>query len=201
MEKNKMKTTILTAAALVLASTAAFAADFDNNSVDLVLERDNMTFGLSSSAGQANDLSVAVTVLPYAVMGADADLTFGAKYGIQSEDITLTAAYGLSKNYGQLSVYGTAEAAYTIASGAAEGAWDATPTVGVGYRVNDQLSAYTQVGYTWDASNDWSQEGGTVEAGARYAVSDNIALTPSVAHTFDTGADETNLNLKVALRF
>lgn len=195
-----MKTIILTAA-LVLASTAAFAADFDNNSLDLVLERDNMSFGISSTAGQANDLSVAVTVLPYAVMGADADLTFGAKYGIQSEDITLTAVYGLSKNYGQMNVYGTAEAEYTIASGAVEGAWDATPTVGVGYTVNDKLSAYTQVGYTWSASNDWAQEGGTVEVGARYAVSDNIAITPSLVHSFDTGADETNLNLKLALQF
>jgi hypothetical protein len=200
MERNKMKTIILTAA-LVLASTAVFAADFENNSVDLVLERDNMTFGISSTAGQANDLSVTVTVLPYSVMGADADLTFGAKYGIQSEDITLTAAYGLSKNFGQLNVYGTAEAEYTIASGANEGAWDATPTVGVGYRVNDKLSAYSQVSYTWNASTDWTQEGGSVEAGARYALSDNIALTPSVAHSFDTGADETNLNLKLALQF
>ena len=195
-----MKTLILSAA-VAFAATSAFAADFDNNSVDLVLERDNMTFGISSSAGQANDLSVAVTVLPYAVMGVDADLTFGAKYGIQSENITLTAAYGLSKNFGSLNVYGIAEAAYTIASGADKGAWETTPSAGIGYRVNDKLSAYSQVSYTWDASNDWAQEGGSVEAGARYALSDNIALTPSVAHSFNTDADETNLNLKLALQF
>ena len=195
-----MKTTILTAA-LVLASTAAFAADFDNNSSDLVLERGNMTFGVSLAASQATDLSVAVTVLPYSMMGAEADLTLGANYGIQSEDITLTAAYGLSKNYGPMNVYGSAEAAYTIASGATAGTWDVTPTVGVGYTASDKLSAFSEVSYAWDASNAWAQEGGAVKVGARFALSDNIALTPSVSHSFNTEADETNMNLKLALQF
>ena len=193
--------TLMLSTALVLATTAAFAADFDNNSVDLVLERDNLTFGVSTTAGEATDLSVAVTVLPYEVLGADADLTLGAEYGIQSEDVTLSATYGLSKHYGQVNVYGSFEAAYTIESGADEGTWDATPTAGVAYRVNDQLTAFTDVDYTWDASNDWTTDGGSVELGARYAISDDVALTPSLVRTFDTEADETNLNLKVALRF
>lgn len=192
---------ILLASALVFAGTAAMAADFDNNTVDLVLERDNLTFGVSTLGGEATDLSVGVTVLPYAVMGADADLTLGAEYGIQSEDITLSATYGLSKNINQLNVYGSLEAAYTIESGAGEGTWDATPTVGASYRVNDQLTVFSDVSYTWDVSNDWTRDSGTVEAGARYALNDDVALTSSLVRSFDTGADETNLNLKVALRF
>lgn len=195
-----MKNILLTTA-LVFAGTAAMAADFDNNTVDLTLERDNLTFGISTLAGEATDLSVNVTVLPYAVMGAEADLTLGAEYGIQSEDFTLSATYALSKNYNQLNVYGSVEAAYTIESGADEGAWDATPTVGAAYRVNDKFSAFSEVAYTWDASNDWTPDGGTVEAGARYAINDDVALTSSLVRSFDTGADETNLNVEVALRF
>ena len=193
--------TLMLSTALVLAASVAFAGDFDNNSVDVVLERDNLTFGVSSTGGEATDLSVGVTVLPYEVLGADADLTLGAQYGIESEDFTLSATYALSKSYGQVNVYGSLEAAYEIESGASNGDWHATPTAGVAYSVNDKLTAFTDVDYTWDASNDWTTEGGSVELGARYAINDDVALTPSLVRTFDTGADETNLNLKVALRF
>lgn len=192
---------ILLATALVFAGTAAFSADFDNNGVNLVLERDNLTFGIDTVAGEATELSVGVAVLPHAVAGADADLTLGAAYDIQNEDFTLSAEYGLSKHFNQLNVYGSVEAAYTIASGANEGVWEATPTVGAAYHVNDKLTAFSEVSYTWDASNDWTRAGGEVEAGARYAINDDIAITPSIVRSFDTGADETNLNLAVGLRF
>lgn len=192
---------ILITTALVFAGTAAMAADFDNNSVDLVLERDNVTFGVSTLGGEATDLSFGVAVLPYAVMGAEADLTLGAEYGIQSEDITLSAAYALSKNINQLNLNGAVKAAYTIESGAGEGTWVVTPSVGANYRVNDKLAAFSKVSYDWDASNDWASAGGSVEVGARVGITDDLALTPSLVRSFDTGADETNLNLEVALRF
>lgn len=193
--------TLMLSTALVLATTAAFAGDFDNNSVDLILERDNLTFGVSTLNGEATDLSLGVTVLPYAVMGLEADLTLGAEYGIQSEDFTLSGKYALSKDINQLNLNGAVKAAYTINSGADEGAWMVTPSVGVKYNVNDKLAAFGDVSYDWDASNDWARTGGAVEVGARYALTDDLALTPSLVRTFDTGADETNLNVKVALRF
>lgn len=199
-----MKTIMITAAALTAAAifaTATFAADFDNNTTSLVLERDNLTFGLESAGGEATAMSVGVAILPYEVLGADADLTLGAEYGIQDEDLTLTAAYGLSKHYGQVNVYGSAEAAYTIVSGASEGEWAATPTVGAVYNVNDQLAAFSEVSYTWDVSNDWAAEGGSLEVGARYELSDDVSVTPSLVRSFDTAADETNLNLELGIRF
>lgn len=196
-----MKTFMITSALALSLSTAAMAADFDNNGVNLVLERDNLTFGLESVAGEATAFNFGVAVLPHSVLGADADLTLGAEYGIQDEDFTLTAAYGLQKHYGQVKVYGDLEAAYTIASGDAEGTWAATPTVGAAYLVNDKFTAFTEVAHTWDVTNDWARQGGTVELGARYALTDDVALTPSLVRSFDTGADETNLNLEIGLRF
>ena len=196
-----MKTLMIASAFAAALSTAAFAEDFDNTGVNVVLERDNLTFGVDAVGGEATSLSIGVAVLPHAVGGADADVTLGFEYGIQSEDLKFSAAYGLTKNYGKLSAYADAEAAYTIASGADAGDWDVTPTIGTAYRVNDKLTAFGEVAYTWEASNDWTANGGTVEAGARYALSDDLALTPSLVRTFDTGADETNLNLEVALRF
>jgi opacity protein-like surface antigen len=192
---------ILITTALVFAGTAAMAADFDNNSVDLVLERDNVTLGVSTLDGEPTDLSLSATVLPYTIMGLDADLTLGAKYGIQSEDFNLSAEYELSKNISKLNVNAAVKADYTIASGANDGVWAVTPSVGAKFNVNNKLSAFGDVSYEWDASNDWARAGGAVEAGARYALTDDLAITPSLVRTFDTGADETNLNVKVALRF
>lgn len=199
-----MKTTMITVAALTAATifaTTAFAADFDNTATNLVLERDNLTFGIESVSGEATAMSVGIAVLPHSVLDADADLTLGVKYAIQDEDLTFTAAYGLSKHYGQVNVYGTAEAAYTIVSGASEGEWDATPTVGASYAVNEQLAAFSEVSYTWNATNDWAAEGGALEVGARYELSDNVSVTPSLVRSFDTAADETNVKVELGLRF
>jgi hypothetical protein len=205
--KTKEKTMkifmIASAIAMSMASVAvaAGADDFDATAVSIVLERDNLTFGLDTVAGEATALTFGVAVLPHTVLGADADVTLGFEYGIVSEDLTFSAAYGLSKHYGQVNVYGSLEAAYTVASGDTGGDWTTTPTVGAAYAVNDKLSAFGEVSYTWNVSDDWTREGGAVEVGARYALTDDLALTPSIVHTFDTGADATNFNLKVALRF
>jgi hypothetical protein len=196
-----MKTFMLTSALALSLSNAAVASDFDNNGLNLVLERGNLTFELDTVAGEATALSFGVAVLPHTVLGADADLTLGVEYAIQDEDFALTAAYGLSKQYGQVSVYGELEAAYNIASGGNKGNWDATPTVGATYTVNDKLSTFGEVSYTWNASDNWSGQGGAVEIGARYALTDDLALTPSLVRTFETGADATNFNIEVAFRF
>lgn len=193
--------TILITTALVFAGTTVMAADFDNNALKFAYERNNLEFGVSTLPGQVTDLSADITVLPYSMMGANADLTLGINYGLQSEDTTLSGTYSLSKDIDKLNLNVSVKAAYTIESDVTDGTWDATPTVGAAYRVNDQLIAFGDVGYTWDASNDWEQAGGAVEVGARYKINDNLALTPSVARSFDTDADETNLNLKVALSF
>ena len=197
-----MKTLMIVSALTLSLATAVSAADFEQTGVDVVIERNNMTFGLESVDGEATSLNMAVTILPRELIGANADLTLGAEYDVNSEDFTVSASYELSKRYGQTNVYGNLGAAYTIASGANDGSLDVTPTVGAAYTVNDKLIAFTEVGYTWGASDDWISEGGTVEIGARYALNDNLALTPSLVSTFDTGAaDATNLNLEVALRF
>lgn len=196
-----MKTVMIASAIAMSLATAAVAADFDDTAVSVVLERDNLTFGVDTVDGDASALTFGVAVLPHTVAGADADVTLGFEYGIQAEDLTFSAAYGLSKNYGQLSVYGDIEAAYIIASGAGKGEWEVTPTVGAGYNVNEKLTAFGEVAYTWEASNDWNAAGGALEVGARYALSDDLALTPSLVRTFDTGDDATNLKLEVGLRF
>lgn len=197
-----MKTTLMaTAVVAALAATSASAGDFDNNAVTLELYRDNVAFSLGTVAGEATSVGVDIAILPHEVLGATADLTLGAEYGIVSEDVTLSATYGLSKQYNALTAYGELGAAYTVASGSTDGVWVATPLVGVSYAYNDKLSAFTEVSYSWNASNDWAKQGGLLEVGATYNIQDGLYVRPSVTRSFDTAADETNVALKVGLAF
>lgn len=192
---------IASALALSVSATTAIAGNFDNNAVNVVLERNNLTFGLETVAGEATALTFGVAVLPHTVFGADADVTLGAEYGIQSEDFTFTAAYGLTKRYDAVALYGEMEAAYVIGSGTAKGNWYATPMLGVSYDVNKKFTTFGEVSYGFDVSNNWARQGGALEIGARYALTDAVALKPSIVRTFNTAADETNFKLEVGLRF
>lgn len=193
---------ILVAASIIALASAASAADFDSNSVTLQFNRDNIVSKLNVTAGEATDVSVGAYILPHSVLGADADVFVEANYGIVTEDLTFGATYDLQKNVSdKTTVYGTVEAAYTVASGSTAGAWEVTPLVGASYAVNDKLAAFGEVSYAFDASNDWNRVGGVVEIGADYSVTDGVYVRPSITHTFDTATDETNAALTIGLAF
>lgn len=196
-----MKSVIMASIAAATLATSAMAADFDNNTVNLELYRDNLVFGVETTAGEATALSVDVLVLPHAVLGATADVSFGAAYGIETQDVTLSTAYNVSKEFNAVTAYGSLEAAYAINTGASNGDWAVTPTLGASYAVNEQLSAFGEVSYTWDASNDWAREGGVLEVGATYDIQDGLYVRPSVTRTFDTADNETNLALAIGVAF
>lgn len=196
-----MMKSVLLAAAVAVLGTAAVADDFDNTAVTLELYRDNVAYSLGTVAGEATTLGVDVAILPHDVLGATADVTLGAEYGIVSEELTFSAAYGVSKQFNAVTAYGELEAAYTVGTGSTDGVWVATPLVGASYAFNDRLSAFGEVSYSWDASNDWASQGGLAEIGAVYNIQDGLYVQPSITRSFDTAADETNVALKVGLAF
>ena len=196
-----MKTFMIASAISLSLAGAVSAADFEQTGISLVLERDNLAFGIDTVDGEATTLTFGVAVLPHAVLGADADVTLGFECGVVTEELTFSAAYGLSKHYGKVNVYGEVEAAYTVAPGETGGNWITTPTIGAAYAVNDKLSAFGEVSYAWNVSDNWAREGGAVEVGARYSLTDTVSLTPSIVRTFDTGSDATNFNLTVGVLF
>jgi hypothetical protein len=73
--------------------------------------------------------------------------------------------------------------------------------VGANYVVAEKLSVFTEVSYDFNASQDWTQQGGEATLGLDYAVNDSLSVRPSIVRSFDTGADETNLNVALALSF
>lgn len=197
-----MKTVLFASAFAALFATSVVAEDFDASSVTLQFNRDNIQVEAGSVAGEMTDLTVGAYVMPHTVLGAEADLFASLSYGVVTEDITLAAKYGLQREINaQLTAYGSVEAAYTVASGSTDGAWDVTPLVGGSYRLNDKLAAFTEVSYGFDVSNDWASEGGTLEVGADYTVASGVFLRPSITRSFDTAADETNASLTLGLSF
>lgn len=197
-----MKTVLMASAVAALFATSAVAGDFDTNSVTLQFNRDNIVGKLGVTAGEVTDLSVGAYILPHSVLGADADVYVATTYGVVTEDLTFGATYGLQKKLGdKLTAYGSLEAAYTVASGSTDGAWEVTPLTGASYSLNENLAAFGEVSYAFDASNDWAQDGGLVEVGVDYTVASGIFVRPSLTRSFDTGADETNAALTVGLSF
>ena len=197
-----MKITIMATAVAAMLATSAIAGDFDTNTVTLQFNRDNIVGKLGVTDGDATDLSVGAYILPHTVLGADADVFVSAGYGIVSEDLTFGATYGLQKALNdKLTAYGSLEADYTVASGGTNGTWEVTPLAGASYAFNEKLSAFGEVSYAFDASNDWAQNGGLVEVGADYALADGIFVRPSLNRSFDTNADETNAALTVGISF
>lgn len=197
-----MKTVLMASAVAALFATSAVAGDFDTNSVTLQFNRDNIVGKLGVTAGEVTDLSVGAYILPHSVLGADADVYVATTYGVVTEDLTFGATYGLQKKLGdKLTAYGSLEAAYTVASGSTDGAWEVTPLAGASYSLNENLAAFGEVSYAFDASNDWAQDGGLVEVGVDYTVASGIFVRPSLIRSFDTGADETNAALTVGLSF
>jgi hypothetical protein len=196
-----MKNFMIAAAIAISSTSAAVAGDFDNNSLNLSMQRDNLTFGIETVDGDATAVTVDVEIAPHTFATADASVVLGMGYGVVEDDITLSATYVLSKRYGDMVGYAEAEAAYNVGTGDTDEVWIVTPTVGVSYDINNSLTAFGEVSYTWNATDDWSRDGGLVEVGASYFVTETVSLTPSVTRTFDTANDETNFSLELGLFF
>lgn len=197
-----MKTIMLTTA-LVLASTAAFAGDFDANEVVLSAQSGGLKFALGTVEGDLTSVATTANFANYqlGIFESSADAT--VTYGRVTDTLSAKLAYNLSTDLNDAtSLYGTAAVAYTAPTAdLTDGDVTVAPTVGVSYAATESLSVFGDVTYTWNATNDWDAEGGSFAVGADYAVSETVSVTPSVIRSFNTGADATNLKLEATLRF
>lgn len=191
-----MKTTILAmVAAFGLTAGAASADDFDNTVGSVTAE-----FGRYDVTIQGNEDS------------GYTDLSFGANI-VGGLDMSATHyhavdAYGLGVDYtattqvGAVAVWGVAEVEYVAPEGDLDGGdFFATPTIGAGYDVTDSVTAWSEVGYTWNASESFDRVGGVAEVGVDFTLAENVTLTPSVVRTFDTDVNESQLNLNLTFNF
>jgi hypothetical protein len=194
-----MKLTILAIATSLTVATSAAAGDFDNTTASVNAEWDRFEIELNGSTDNGYDsVKLGAEVLSYGLgENTTSALDVYLKHYDLGDEVGLGAEYTVTYAPSALSFYGSADLEYRTEADV----FRLTPTVGTAYEVSKVTTVWGEVGYTWDVTNDWARKGGKLEVGADFAVADNVALSPSVVHRFDTANDDTQLNLGLNLKF
>jgi hypothetical protein len=198
-----MKTTITTIALMFGTATSAMANDFDNATFGLTVNSGMMDFTVDANQNALTDFEVGVTGLAHSLGSADAEVRAALNYNLDADTIGLRGEYNLAIAVADQTVaYGTVGLEYSTANNnLSSGDFSFDPSVGVTYTLNDQISVFGEVGYTWNISNDWSRTSGYLEVGVPVTVASKVTLTPSLVRSFDDGLESTNAKLSLNLTF
>jgi hypothetical protein len=188
-----MKTFMMTLAAIAtLLVTPAIADNFNNTTADLTLVSGALDVEVGANNDGLADIQVGVTVSDFHIaVGTDI---------VESDNLYVRGEYTRSATLiDSVDVYGTAAIKYASTVDFSSGVWSIDPTVGVSHEIADMVSVYGEVGYTWDASNDFNGLGGVVEVGTPFTLTSGTTVTPSV--TYSTESKNVDLNVNATYRF
>ena len=200
------KVLFMSAVAAVAFSGFAHAGNFDENAGEITFQKDKLEF--STGYAETNGFD-AYKVMYEVYSGFIGDYQTWSKVGAfyldDSETYGLLADFEVWKNVRQFDrVYAGAKAHYVIDSDIEEVKHSAVVTPRVGYELgfNTDFAAFTEIAYNFDASNNIDEKdlGGYAQIGFIY---DNgaVEVKPSIVKEFDTENDDTNLNVKMKVRF
>jgi hypothetical protein len=206
-ENTTMKTMILSAVAAALISTAASADAFDNavfrtsaEAFDNAVLMTTVTTGnLEFSAATIVDTNVETYVLgggAYFNLGPVGELdatlfVFGQYANIADVGVGVVGAeYILSKYSDRTALELTGQVAYVaLTDDFDNGDVFLTPIVNFEYNMNEEVAVFSEVGYTWNLSNDFNGDGGYVQVGLDVGITDLISIRPSIVKPFDAVLD------------
>jgi len=203
-----MKTTILSlVAALSITATAATADDFDNNTYGINVTSGAMDFAIDGNEDSITELETGLTSFGYTTGAYEGEVRTALAYNLNDDTIGVRGEYNAAYDlFNNLTVYGTAAVDYTtLESDLGNGDFFFDPSAGVNYIINNTVSVFGEVGYTWALTDDHVgadfTDSGYVEAGVPLAINSTVTVTPSIVREFDTAEDETNVNLNLTLNF
>lgn len=198
-----MKTFMFTTALVAIMSTAAFAEDFKATELVTTARSGALEFSIGTVDGDLSTFTTGATIAEYTVGRFETNVYTSLTYGRLTDTLDLTVEYNAQTALNdRWTAYGTAALSYVTPTGDfGTGEVFARPTVGFSYAASDRANIFGDVTYVWNASNNWSRNGGALEIGVDYALNDRVSVTPSLIRTFDTGADATNFKLEVAFSF
>jgi hypothetical protein len=202
--ENYMKNLMITTALFATVSTAAIAEDFKANQYVTTFTSGSLEFSLGAVETDLTTVTTtAVGVATYSFGAVDTSLDLSFGYDLDEDAVTTAATLNASTAPTPLlTVYGSAELAYVADTGAlSDGEVFVSPTVGTAYAVSDSAAVFAEVGYAWNASDNWVADGGEVEVGVDFAASEAFTISPSLVRTFDTTDNATNFKVEATLRF
>lgn len=198
-----MKTFMIASIFAATIATAAAADDFDNNTFEVTLNSGALDFALDADEAGLTDFEVGVSGLAHKVGAANANVRGAFTYNLDADTIGIRGEYNVWGNIAaKTDAYGTAAVEYkTVETDLSNGDFFFDPSVGIQYIINEKVAVFGEVGYTWNMDDDWSKEGGYVEIGLPVTVARDVTITPSLIRGIDDGAEETNMNVALALAF
>jgi hypothetical protein len=195
---NKLHKLMIATAAMLTIGTAAIA---DNTKVTTSVATNGMKFNISSDLDGGNSVGAGIYVLQHNVGKSHAEVFVSGAYGT-GDEVSVGAEYVLTTYaIGTTIELGTEVMYVAPATDFSNGDVMVTPSVNVAYNVAPMLDVFGEVGYTFQANDGFSNQGGTVAIGVDFALTDTVTLTPSVARSFDTASNDTQAAFELGFKF
>ena len=186
------------AAMLALFGTSVLADDFDATTYTISASSGVLDFSVDGGTDGIATISTGASGLSHNLGALQAHVRGELSYNLDADVIGVRGQYNVTIN----NLYGTAAVGYSTSDASLKGGdWMFEPTVGVSHAFTDRISAYAETAYAWDLSNSWDRLGGSVTAGAAFAVTDTLTLTPSISRGYDGESEDWNANIEAAIRF
>jgi hypothetical protein len=197
--------TLLGAASIVGILVATSASAFDSRATTLTTAFEFDRYEVEVTHGYRaafNTISVGATVYSYNLGDAQADVFGRVRYDRIAETVGLGVEYTVTQTVDVASMYATAELEYVAPrNDLGKGDVYARPSLGVSYQFTDRFDGFAEIGYAWNASNRWSNEGGYAQVGVGYALTNNARVIGSVVRPFDTPNNSAFANIEVRFSF
>lgn len=205
-----MKTLVIAAIAALGFSTAATAGDFDTNLLKTTIVTDNLQFSVQGTIGSELDnlgdawmFEGGAYLFPHTVGTFDGEVYLFGQLG-EAFDGTFGAVgaeYILTRGFtgGEFEVSGTVN--YVMLDGLDNGDLLLAPRARLTIDATDSVAGFGELGYGWNASDDFAALGGYGELGFEFGLTDNVMLSTSVVAPFETANDDMFANIELKLNF
>ena len=205
-----MKTLVIAAIAALGLASVANADAFDTNLLKTTLVTDNLEFSLEGTIGDELDnlgdawrFEAGGYFFDHTVGTFDGTVYFFGQFGeaFDNEFGALGAKYILTQDFGAGEVELSGEANYFMLDDFDNGDFLLTPRARVTLEATDAVAGFGELGYSWNASEDFADLGGYGELGFDFGLTNEVMLSTSVVAPFETENDDMFAKVELTLNF
>lgn len=200
-----MKTIFMAAAATIALTTFAFANDFEDTTYEMTVYSGALDFNIEATDDEFSSFEGGLSFLDHGVGDTyEGNVRAFTEYDFIVDEFTFGAEYVANWNVAHsTALYGAIGLEYAaLENDLDNGDFQTSPYIGITHSFNKTISAFAEVGYTWDLQDFRTDvRGGYAEIGMPVNVTDTVAIVPSLIQTFDVPNETLNANIEVVLNF